>query len=239
MEELSEYILAYFSKADKGESVQQFFEQIAEKLLNQILLSTPNHLFRMKEIEFYLHSAEHPDAATHCFKQQLAFRKWYFHRTQKGTGFRGGNYKGLDICFGDTDKEIYFGILIRAIEEVGQGGNELTYTYGPSKTVDRLLESTESSIPNLDGGDISTNDTLSLISHDLKPLQIFACPRKGLPKSTPQEYQNSYYRFFIDPKKQHAEKEKRIIPSWLATGYLEKEEILKVFGRKNLPKNSK
>ena len=39
---------------------------------------------------------------------------WYFHRS--GETYKGGTYKGLDIAIGDKARNIFGGILIRALE---------------------------------------------------------------------------------------------------------------------------
>jgi hypothetical protein len=110
------------------------FDTIADKIINGVCLVIRNgadeHVFRIAEIEFYLHSAEHPDPYVHQSQDQLDVGRWYFHRV--GESYRGGTFKGLDITFAHG---MYGGILIRSL--VAADGEIIE---GPSLCVDRILK---------------------------------------------------------------------------------------------------
>lgn len=126
---------------EEVEDFQECFTQIAESLFSEYVLVAGDQQFYLAELEFYLNHENHPDVFTHGDEMQKTCGQWYFHRT--GKGYRGGNYKGLDITFSQSG---YGGILIRALKAVDS--NE--YIDGPCKVVDKILSLTESSnIANL------------------------------------------------------------------------------------------
>eukprot|EP01133_Synstelium_polycarpum_P000230 gene230-280_t len=108
------------------------FDQMANSLMNDVVLSVGgvDHMF--VELEFYFKGYSHPDTFTHGddFQQDLA--TWYFHRS--GKTYKAASYKGLDITFGDGTA--YAGILVRGIERVGGAA---CLVDGPSLCVDHLL----------------------------------------------------------------------------------------------------
>jgi len=71
------------------------------------------------------------DVFTHQDALQESSGKWYFHKS--GSGYKGGNYKGLDITFGQNG---FGGILIRAIEEIKPS----EYLEGPCNCVNHILK---------------------------------------------------------------------------------------------------
>jgi hypothetical protein len=209
-------------------SVLRLFDEIADSLLNRYLLKIANKDYRLTEIEFYYHSTYHPDNSVHKNEGQLAFGKWYFHRMKNGISFKGGNYKGLDIAFGDESKNIHFGILIRGLS--GLADNREIYGSG---TVAKFIETeTNQSQEVLDSQDVFTYPNLCLVAHSFEQQAVYNCPRVRLGQDTQPEYQKAYYRYFIFPQKEHDLKEKEIIPTWFKDKKYTKEEIMRIFGRK-------
>ena len=99
------------------EEPKTYFKELAELVLRDLVLVAGNERFRIREIEFYLNSAIHPDPFVHCDERQLTSGRWYFH--SRGGNFRGGTFKGVDITFGGQEE--HGGLLIRSIESEARG----------------------------------------------------------------------------------------------------------------------
>src|SRR5947209_1578323 len=95
-----------------SERLLEWFDHIAQRLLNGTILMVGGERHRFTEIEFYYHGGKHLDVFTHRDPIQKECGRWYFHRT-RGT-YRGGSFKGLDLTFGGPDA--FGGVLIRGIE---------------------------------------------------------------------------------------------------------------------------
>lgn len=113
--------------------MSDWFNRIAELLLNRTRLVVKNREHRLVEIEFYYWSPAHPDPFAHRDPIQFDIGHWYFHRTH-GV-HRGGSFKGFDLTFGND--EASGGVLIRGLE-MPDG----TLIDGPSLCVDYLLQAT-------------------------------------------------------------------------------------------------
>ena len=111
------------------------FRSIADLLLNKTLLNTKTKAFRICEIEFYLHDPAHKDEYTHCSKDQLRFGTFYFHKFKNG-GFKEGTYKCVDLTLGSSERQRYWGVLIRSIYDL----NKKEFIEGPCRSVTRIFE---------------------------------------------------------------------------------------------------
>ena len=101
------------------DNVSKMFDELASTWLRQTVIVTPKNNFNLREIEFYLYDKDlHPDTYAHKNKRQSEFGEWYFHRFTDIEPFLKSNRNGLDITFGNKEKGIYGGILIRKIENV-------------------------------------------------------------------------------------------------------------------------
>lgn len=116
-----------------SERLIEWFDRIAERLLNGTHFMVGPERHRFTEIEFYYHGGKHLDTFTHRDPIQTQVGRWYFHKT-RGT-YRGGSFKGLDVTFGGD--HAFGGILIRGIEPAG--GQLID---GPSLCVDHMLKRT-------------------------------------------------------------------------------------------------
>lgn len=123
-------------KYDK-DSLSKLFDQIAITLLRQSVIVTPKNNFYLREIEIYFYDKDsHPDSYAHKNKRQLAFGEWYFHRFTDIQPFLKSNRNGIDITFGNEQKGIYGGILIRKIENSTTG----KLIVGINKVVRELID---------------------------------------------------------------------------------------------------
>ena len=176
------------------------FDELANYLINECILKIGEIEYELMELEFYFKDKNHEDTNTHCSLCQMQSNRWYLHQLGNNK-FKSGNYKGLDITFGDEDS--YGGILIRGIK----ANNEIIA--GPSNTVSKIMENLNLQINDMDTlgnlifeQDISTNNSLKIIEKENINLSILLrSSRVGLVKidkyfSYPYRYikNNSEYR---------------------------------------------
>lgn len=179
------------------------FPDIAHYLLNQVKLVVANeHEYRIVELEFYLHSDDHPDRYTHQHHEQMRWNRWYFHRvtTKPQSGYKGGTFKGLDLTLGYNGS--YCGVLIRAIQPLVTGSPLVN---GPCNTVNRILADCEvNSICELTDK-FETFNVFECSQLKIEPLQlehrtVYHGPRIGLSQKYP-EFKDLRYRFASTNKK--------------------------------------
>lgn len=178
-----------------GQSVAEWLADIAAAMLTKTAVVAGGHTFRVVECETYYHAADHPDPYVHSHDVQKNLGRWYVHRV--GRGYRGGNYKGIDVTFGDGDSR--GGLLIRAMDGP-------TKVRGPSKCVDALLAATGIASPAaLDAAFAhrhvwDSNMPVRLIDADF-PAEIVASPRVGLSTKHPgplyDDYRGRHYRYRV------------------------------------------
>ena len=65
--------------------------------------------------------------------RQTSCGVWYFHR--KGGTYKSGSFKGMDLACGDKDKNVFAGLLLRAVLDPSDKLIE-----GPCLVVDKILE---------------------------------------------------------------------------------------------------
>lgn len=187
------------------ETATDWFQRIAERLLNGTELVVGGKAHRITEVEVYYHGADHADPFAHKDPVQLCCGRWYFHRTN-GV-YRNASFKGLDLAFGDG---VHFGgVLIRGLEKPN---GELID--GPSLLVDYLLDATAAeTVARLDkviGTRVAweTGNTLFLREvENLEQRPICRSGRIGLTlKRSPgnkamQRYVLKPYRYLSQPRK--------------------------------------
>lgn len=162
------------------------FDQVADHLINNLVLVVDHKYYRFLELEFYLYNSEHPDLFCHNNEMQLTLGKWYFHRSTKSanSSYRSGTYKGLDLTFGSNNfkgQKQYGGILIRSLKSLDTG----EVIEGPCRCVNHILkdlniQDIETLASNIDLK-ITTIDSLYIGSYlNLKQLFYVKGPRVGL-----------------------------------------------------------
>lgn len=217
------------------------FSDLADTLLNRFVICSGKAQFRVTEIEFYHTGRGHLDPFVHGMRSQDQSGTWYFHQTLNG-GIKGGSRKGLDISIGNPESGSQGGILLRAMLSISNPGD---YVYGPSKLVDRLiLESGMDEkvfVSKFNAAAINESDLLHLEIADIRHELVLRGSRFGLPlKSHDDEIGRDYhgraYRYYTFPLLKHADKENALIPYLMKNQILSHEEILRLFGRKTLPK---
>jgi len=93
-------------KQSENADLHSEFKRIAEILFEQFVLVINGSLrFTLVEIEFYLLSLWHQDYFIYGYPEQKEFGEWIKHPA------------GMDLTFGNNDKGVYAGILLRSIRE--------------------------------------------------------------------------------------------------------------------------
>ena len=193
------------------------FKRIASSLMNDHVLLVGENYYRFTELEFYYFEKDsHADIYSHQHKSQTTSGQWYFHGS------------GLDITFGS--KDVFGGILIRGVKNLKVN----KFINGPILCVQELFK-------NL--GAINNSEKVSFYIQELpwdrmgsliEDQKVYSCQRVRLRqnKDIPDfRFYNAFYRFFVYPKKEHANKS--IIAENLLAQKFEKETINDLFGYKH------
>lgn len=200
-------LLKIVDEASDQTQLEKGFNKVAKLLLLQSNLMVANKAYELMDIEFYFYNEKiHPDPYSHSFQYASSVRKkqsvtgsWYFHRftgIEKYTHTR----RGLDITYGDGEKDRYGGILIRSIKNL-QDGRIIS---GPSRVVSEII--------------LAANDPLNLerIAFDMsaglvfdpkellhistletpRTIPVYSSERFGLSDKNPG-YRKKKYRFFV------------------------------------------
>jgi len=232
------------SKFKTDQEFESKFREIANHLLNNVLLYINEKPYRLCEIEFYYCGYTHPDLFTHKDTNQKKSATWYFHRT--AGVYRDGNYKGIDITFGGNDNNKFGGILIRCIEELPTSLPKPTLIDGPCLSVNRiLLLNSVDSIPafvvkNGEELDVTTTKGLYLTfatTPEQKKLlkekrAILVSPRVGLSPTKHKPDQFKYimreYRYLTQPL--HIKKGKQYMVAALLGAKFNTQRIATITG---------
>lgn len=199
-------LLKIVNETKNQAQLENGFIQAAKLLLLQSNLLVSNKAYQLLDIEFYFYNEKiHPDPYSHSFQYASSVRKkqsvtgsWYFHRftgIEKYTHTR----RGLDLTYGDGEKERYGGILIRAIKNL----QDNRIIYGPSRVVAEIISAAENpsqleriAFDDSAGLAFNTNELLYLNHLETpRPISVHSSPRFGLSDKNP-EYRNKKYRFF-------------------------------------------
>lgn len=200
-------LLKIVDEASDQTQLEKGFNVVAKLLLLQSNLMVADKAYEFLDIEFYFYNEKiHPDPYSHSFQYASSVRKkesvtgsWYFHRftgMEKYTHTR----RGLDITYGDGEKQRYGGILIRSIKNL-QDGRVIS---GPSRVVAEIILSANDPL-NLERIAFDMNAGVAFDPKELlhispleNPRTVHVCSseRFGLSDKYP-EYRGKKYRFFV------------------------------------------
>lgn len=93
------------------QAILDSFDQIANKISNEVQLKINDGLYRIVDFEFYTYSTNLPDPHTYKNKLQLESSKLYLHGS------------GIDITFGDGVN--HGGILLRSVVKLFDGAKDI------------------------------------------------------------------------------------------------------------------
>lgn len=218
------------------------FDKLANYLMNECYLEitkdNKKYKYELMEIEFYFYNEEiHRDTNTHCSESQKKTDMWYLHKSKNDKTFKSGNYKGLDITFGDTDSNSYGGILLRGIK----AENEIVA--GPSNTVSKIMENLNlkindmKSLSGLLSTDIYNNLSLKITKKENNNDSsiLLRSPRIGLVKI--DDYSSYPYRYIknnSEYREQSNFKDKTLVNYYSLALGINIDEIKKFANLKNL-----
>jgi len=174
--------------------LEDFFYDAVKDLINGSYLKVGDARVDLKEVEVYFHDEKyHPDPYVHCNEVQLKTGEFYVHHQSWNRG-------GIDITFGNEDKNQFGGILIRGIESNG------VYITGPGrvkKYIAELLNVQECSHGSLQ----KEIHRVSLHRGGQSDQTVYSLPRKGLRFNNADYPDEPFifrrYRFVVDLKKEH------------------------------------
>jgi len=200
-----------------SEDLEPKFEFLAKYLMNNLCLNVGGTKYSFTEIEVYYKSSCHNDIYTHGAPEQLSPGKWYFN------GF------GLDITFGNKEKNAFGGLLIRGVKKED---NTNIYINGPSNVLKELFSNT--SIFNNNGLFLTEKSKIS-------DSRIYKTQRIGLSKKEDDiVFFDKEYRYLADLKQDHAFKDKeKVIKQLLKKKDIKEEEVEGILGYRLKNRNMK
>ena len=199
------------------ETLDDRFNAISHALMNYLCLSVANETYRITEIEIYYYDeVNHPDPYVHCADEQLNVGMWYF------------NGAGLDITFGDAEKRIYGGILIRGIMKFGSE----YYINGPSNVLKEIFTNFGNILFDEGGFSLVELDQDAINRIEMEPIRS---SRIGLTKKNDdnENYFEKDYRFLVDLNIHHKFKDKeKVVRQLLVDNEVTNEKATEILGYK-------
>ncbi|MCY7409098.1 MAG: hypothetical protein LH473_02405, partial [Chitinophagales bacterium] len=188
---------------------KEFFNR-ADFLMNHLCLIVGENAYRVVDCEVYYHSEEHPDPYVHKGEEQLNNGTWFFN-----------DAGGLDITFGNGEKGIYAGILIRTIQNLKT-----------EQRIEGIIKVVKEIFRNL-GNIFSEGNEIRLC--ELNPQFI----TQGKPYTTTrvnlterindmERFFNKYYRFLILSSAMKGKD--KILSSLIQDKQISKEDAIKILG---------
>lgn len=189
------------------------FKAHTHYLMNYLCLVVGVHTYRITECEVYYHDSEkHRDPYVHKRSQQLFAGNWYF------------NDMGIDLTFGNCDKKIYGGILIRGIRSLQTN----RYISGASNVLREIFDKF--------GNIMQGNKGLCLreINHGvIKEEEPTRSTRIGLTRKIEdtQDFISKPYRYIVELNLAHKFKDKeKVVRQLLKEGKILNEEAYNMMG---------
>jgi hypothetical protein len=193
------------------ESMDKKFDSLCYYLMNYLCLLVGTQSYRFTELEiYYFDEKNHPDPYTHKDKLQLQPGNFYFN------GF------GIDITFGNPDKEIYGGILIRGLKNLNSG----KFINGPSNVLKEIFNSFGNILEAKNS--ICIRELNKGVVEETEPLKT---TRIGLTKKADDndDYFDRPYRYLVELCLEHKFKDKEKVIGSLK---LDDNESFKIMGYK-------
>ena len=198
------------------ETLDEKFRRLTHYLMNRLCLDVAGRIYRLTELEIYYHNEKnHCDPYVHRSPEQLTSCRWYF------------NGSGLDITFGDYDRRIYGGILIRGIMKFGE---PTIYISGPANVLKEIFSTMGNITDGKNGICLRELNSEIIASIEMEPIQSV---RIGLTKKQDDSdnYVEKKYRYIValNPQHKFKDKEKVIRQLWL-DGKITREQAKDIMG---------
>jgi len=182
-------------------------------LMNYLCLTVGDHTYRITECEVYYYDENnHPDPYVHRRNQQLFAGNWYF------------NDMGLDLTFGNFDKKIYAGILIRGIRNL----RTKQFISGPSNVLREIFDKSGNILSGDKGPCLREVNPGVIIEED--PIQTI---REGLTKKADdnQHFISKPYRYIVELTPSHKFSRKEgVVKQLLSEGKITPIEAKSILG---------
>ena len=192
------------------------FSALTYYLMNYLCLVVADQPYRITELEVYYFDKDmHPDPYVHCSSEQLFAGNWYF------------NGAGLDITFGDYEKKIYGGILIRGIMKFGENPR---YISGPSNVLKEIFSNIGNILTGEGGICLRELNKEVIQTIETEPIQAV---RIGLTKKKEdtENYAEKKYRYLVEINLQHKFKDKeKVVRQLFADNKISKEQAKEIMG---------
>lgn len=163
-------------KEKNQNTIQEYFDDLAKKLFNQMKICAGDDTYTFLEIEFYYHNkTEFDDIIYNCtYPRTRDAGKFFWHNS------------GVDICFESKEEEGYFGgILIRSLIKNGK-----EVIAGPMRCANELMNSCNEKI------------TAPYLSDSSKPKdKIYSTIRYGVGDEKQTEDKAKLFCYYIEPGK--------------------------------------
>jgi len=197
-------------------TLDEKFSALTHNLMNYLCLIIADQPYRITELEvYYFDKDKHPDPYVHCASEQLSVGNWYF------------NGAGLDITFGDYEKKIYAGILIRGIMKFGENPR---YISGPSNVLKEIFSNIGNIMTGERGICLRELNKVVIQAIESEPIQS---GRIGLTKKKDdtENYAEKNYRYLVGLNLQHKFKDKeKVVRKLLADNKIIKEQAKEIMG---------
>jgi hypothetical protein len=202
------------SSTPNHEEYEEWFDQITNILMNELCLVVNNTPYRIIECEIYFWDKHrHQDIYTHRSEEQKKIGQWYF------------NGYGLDITFGNPDKNSCGGILLRGVKKLGK---ESEYFSGPAIVLKELVKNLGVVIQPGNGLFLQ-----ELFNKDEKKRIPVKSKRIGLKRKNEdlQNFIDKPYRYIVELDVKHKFKNKsNVIKEQVKNDVLKRDEVKNIMG---------
>lgn len=206
----------------EAEDVGYMLTRMADLLLNRLLLVVDVKRYLLREIEFYFRQPyTHDDPYVHTSREQQ-YGRWYFNKAG-----------GLDLTFGDEERNTWGGILLRGLQHIPPSSEfysapsqvESSYVGGPRLVLRDIVANLNGVFQPSRGLELDEIDTFTQ-----EPPQPWAVRRYGLlhkPEADlERDFLNRRYRFLVDKEYLRGLKDRADVVRQLQLPPSEAKEIL-------------
>jgi 3-methyladenine DNA glycosylase Mpg len=182
--------------------------------MNNFCLMVGDQAYRIVELEIYYNDRTlHNDPYVHCAEEQLQSGNWYF------------NGYGIDLTFGNHEKNIHAGVLIRGLRKLDK---EAHYFSGPSNVLKEIFTALGNVMSGQHG--IYLQELQSGEVEEMTPVRT---KRTGLTKKADdtENFVERPYRYLVELNLQHKFNDKtRVVKELFLKGEISSEEAKEIMG---------
>ena len=194
-------------------TANDWFESLADTLMNDMILHVGGSRFRITECEFYYYDEDHPDVYVHQSDAQMSAGQ--LHLNKAG---------GFDITFGNKNYPAWGGILIRGMRNLES--NE--YHSRVTDIVTIILRALDNIVLNKGCVWFSAANPANF-----EPESPVSSTRVGLRKKEEDldDYISKPYRFLVELNPNHKFKEKeKVVKELFDSNAIDKVKMVEILG---------